>query len=494
MNANPPSLLARMFRCKPIEDEGRQEGPDGLERSMGLFQLTMLGVGATVGTGIFVVLNQAVPHAGPAVIISFMIAGITAALTALCYAELASSIPVSGSSYSYAYATLGEVVAYGVAWCLLLEYGVSASAIAVGWGQYLNEFFMYVFHWRMPDIISQPPGHGGYFNIPAVILVAMCSLLLMRGAKESALINTIMVLVKLAVLVMFVAIAVTGFQAKHLTPFAPMGMSGIGAAASTIFFSYIGIDAVSTAGAEVKNPRRNLPLGIVLSLVIVTLIYMVVAMSAIGTQPWGEFAGQEAGLSAILFKMTGQSWPSIVLSVGAILSIFSVTLVVLYGQTRILYAMSCDGMLPAMFRKVHPKTQTPNTNTMIVGVIVALLAAFVPLDVLTNLTSMGTLVAFAVVSIGVMVLRRTQPNLVRGFKVPLYPVTPVVSILFCLYLIADLPMDTFILFAAWLTVAAIIYFNYSIKNSRLAAADPVLDLDAEEEPLLTTLVTQEAES
>jgi APA family basic amino acid/polyamine antiporter len=470
MQANTQSLLARMFRCKPVQAEQQGEQRTGLTRSMGLFQLTMLGVGATVGTGIFVVLNEAVPHAGPAVIISFLIAGITAALTALCYAELASAIPLSGSSYAYAYASLGEIVAYGVAWCLLLEYGVSASAIAVGWGQYLNEFTQYVFNWRMPDIISQPPGHGGYFNVPAVVLVLMCSALLMRGAKESAVVNAIMVLIKLAVLLLFVAIAAVGFNAKHMAPFAPFGMQGIGVAASTIFFSYIGIDAVSTAGDEVKNPRRTLPLAIVLSLLIVTAIYIVVAVAALGAQPWGDFKGQEAGLSAILFKLTGKSWPSIVLCVGAILSIFSVTLVVLYGQTRILYAMSQDGMLPKVFQRLHPRTQTPNVNTVIVGVLVALAAAFVPLDALADLTSMGTLVAFAVVSIGVMVLRRKQPDLERGFKVPLFPLTPIVSVGFCLYLIKGLPTETFVLFGVWLAVATVIYFGYSIKNSKLERA------------------------
>lgn len=481
MQGNKQSLMSRMFRCKPIETESQSESAHGgLTRSMGLFQLTMLGVGATVGTGIFVVLNEAVPHAGPAVVLSFLIAGITAALTALCYAELASSIPVSGSSYSYAYASLGEIVAYGVAWCLLLEYGVSASAIAVGWGQYLNEFFMYMFHWRMPEVISQPPGHGGVFNVPAVVLIVMCCVLLMRGSKESAVVNSIMVLIKLAVLVLFVGIAVTGFEAKHMAPFAPFGMAGVGVAASTIFFSYIGIDAVSTAGDEVKNPRRTLPLAIVLSLVIVTVIYIVVAVAALGAQPWADFKGQEAGLAVIMHKVTGAAWPSVVLSVGAILSIFSVTLVVLYGQTRILFSMSRDGMLPSMFRRVNPRTQTPNLNTMIVGVFVAVLAAFVPLDVLANLTSMGTLVAFAVVSIGVMVLRRTQPNLDRSFKVPLFPLTPLISVGFCAYLIYGLPVDTFILFAVWLTIATVVYFTYSIKNSKLelaanAAAEPELE-------------------
>lgn len=469
--AAPPTLAQKLMRIKPVEDtlnDASGHSAHGLQRTMGLFQLTMLGVGATIGTGIFVVLTGAVPKAGPAVLLSFVIAGITAALTALCYAELASSIPVSGSSYSYAYATLGEVVAYGVGWCLLLEYGVSAAAIAVGWGQYLNELFMQLWGWQLPAAISAPPGKdGAFFNLPGVILVALCALLLMRGAKESATINTIMVLLKLAVLVLFMAIAFTSFNSSNLTPFMPLGIAGVGAAASSIFFSYIGIDAVSTAGEEVKNPRRNLPLAIVASLLIVTGFYILVALAGIGAQPWKEFEGQEAGLAAILAKITGATWPAVVLSIGAIISIFSVTLIVIYGQTRILFAMSHDGMLPKAFGTVNPRTLTPVFNTVVVAIFIGLLAGLVPLDALIDLTSMGTLVAFAVVSIGVMVLRRTQPTLPRGFKVPLYPVTPLLSIAFCLYLIQGLPLITFKLFGGMLVFAAIFYFSYSIHHSKV---------------------------
>lgn len=462
-----PTLMQRLLRRKPV-DLTDAASSHGLNRTMGLFHLTMLGVGATIGTGIFVVLTGAVPKAGPGVLLSFVIAGITAALTALCYAELASSMPVSGSSYSYAYATLGEIVAYGVGWCLLLEYGVSAAAIAVGWGQYLNELFQQLWGWQLPKAISAPPGQdGAIFNLPGVILVAMCGLLLMRGARESATVNTIMVLLKLAVLVFFVAIAFTGFNSENLTPFMPMGLAGVGAAASSIFFSYIGIDAVSTAGEEVRNPRRNLPLAIIFSLLIVTGLYILVALAGLGAQPWTEFHGQEAGLAAILAKLTGAGWPAVVLSIGAIISIFSVTLVVIYGQTRILFAMSCDGMLPPAFGKVHPRTLTPVFNTIVVCIFIGLLAGLVPLDALVDLTSMGTLVAFAVVSIGVMVLRRTQPDLPRGFRVPLYPVTPVLSVLFCLYLIQGLPPVTFYLFGGMLVFAAIFYFAYSIKHSKI---------------------------
>ena len=471
MNDNR-SLRTALFRRKPVaafvaETGAASEGGE-LKRTISLFQLTMFGVGATIGTGIFIVLNVAVPEAGPGVVVSFGIAGFTAALTALCYAELASMIPVSGSSYSYAYATLGEAVAYGVGWCLLLEYGVSASAIVVGWGQYLNEVFADVFGFRMPDAISQPPGAGGYVNIPAVVLVALCCFLLVRGSRESALVNTIMVCLKIAVLIMFIVIGATAFDSANLSDFAPFGIAGIGVAASTIFFSFIGIDAVSTAGEEVKNPKRNLPLAIVFALLIVSTLYVLVALVAVAAQPWQEFEGQEAGLAGILRNITGATWPSLVLSLGAVISLFSVTLVVLYGQTRILFAMARDGMLPEVFHKVDPRTLTPVRNTVIVGVFVALLGALVPLDVLANLTSMGTLVAFGVVSVAVIVLRRRQPDAPRGFRVPLYPVVPLLSVAACVYLISGLPLVTFLLFVLWLGIAFAFYFAYGVRHSRLA--------------------------
>jgi APA family basic amino acid/polyamine antiporter len=459
-----------LLRCKPVralisEHGGGETGQ--LARSIGLFQLTMLGVGSTIGTGIFVALTAAVPEAGPGVIVSFVIAGITAALTALCYAEIASTIPVSGSSYSYAYATLGEFVAYIVGACLLLEYAISASAIAVGWGQYLNELLLDVSGWQMPAAISQPPGAGGYFNLPAIVLVALCAALLIRGGRESTTVNAILVLLKLGVLAFFVVVALSAFSVKNLHPFTPRGWHGVGSAASTIFFSYIGIDAISTAGEEVDNPRKTLPLGIILSLLIVTSAYIAVAIAAIGAQQWTEFAGQDAGLAVILGNITGSAWPSMVLCLGAIVSIFSVTLVTMYGQTRILFAMSRDGLLPRVFQRVNPHTLTPTANTYIVAVFIALVAAMIPLDVLANLTSMGTLIAFSVVSVGVIILRRTRPDLPRGYKVPLFPFVPIASVLFCVYLIIGLPWNTFALFAIWISAALIIYFSYSFRHSVL---------------------------
>src|SRR5262245_37369799 len=352
--------LQELFRRKPVTEmvaeSGSDSGQSELARSIGLFQLSMFGIGATIGTGIFFVLSEAVPVAGPAVLLSFVFAGIVAGLTAICYAELASAVPVSGSSYSYAYATLGELPAVGVAACLLLEYGVSAAAVAVGWSQYLNEFFDNVFGFTIPDDWSQAPEQGGVINIPAVVLIVLCALLLIRGASESAKVNAVMVMIKIGVLVFFIIVGLQGWNADNLTPFAPFGRDAIVSAAGIIFFSYIGLDAVSTAGEEVKDPRRTMPLAILIALVTVTTLYIVVTLVAVAAQPYKEFEGQEAGLSAILEKVTGSTWPATVLAAGAVVSIFSVTLVVLYGQTRILFAMSRDGMLPELFHKVNPRT------------------------------------------------------------------------------------------------------------------------------------------
>ncbi len=471
------ATLQQLFRRKPVPEMSQETGSDTgqseLARSIGLFQLSMFGVGATIGTGIFIVLTQAVPKAGPAVILSFVIAGVVAGLTAICYAELASAVPVSGSSYSYAYATLGELPAMGVAACLLLEYGVSAAAVAVGWSQYLNEFLDNVFGFTIPDNLAQAPEQGGVFNLPAVILIALCTLLLIRGASESAKVNAVMVLIKIGVLVLFIIIGLQGWNSDNLSPFAPFGLTGITSAAGIIFFSYIGLDAVSTAGEEVKDPRRTMPLAILISLVTVTGLYILVTLVAVAAQPYKEFEGQQAGLSAILEKVTGSTWPATVLAAGAVVSIFSVTLVVLYGQTRILFAMSRDGMLPELFHKVNRRTLTPVPNTLIVAVVIALLAGLIPIDFLAEMTSIGTLVAFLVVSIGVMVLRRTHPELPRGFKVPLYPITPILSIAGCIWIIKDLRAVTIWVFLIWVSVVLIWYALYGFRHSHLGRHEHV---------------------
>jgi len=476
MTAPSVSLIEQMLRRRPVLGAPVARGAaDHLKRSIGTFQLTMFGVGSTVGTGIFFVLSQAVPEAGPGVIVSFIIAGVAAGLAALCYAELASAVPVSGSSYSYAYTTLGEAVAMGVAACLLLEYGVATGAVAVGWSGYVNKLLHNVFGFQVPHALSAAPwdAQPGYANLPAVIVIGLCALLLIRGASESAKVNAIMVLIKLGVLGMFVIIAFSAYNADHLKDFAPFGVAGIGSAAGTIFFSYIGLDAVSTAGDEVKDPQKTMPRAIVTALVIVTTVYVLVALSALGTQPWQDFKTQEeAGLATILDNVTHSAWASTILAAGAVISIFTVTLVTLYGQTRILFAMGRDGLLPARFAKVHPRTMTPVNNTVIVAIFAALLAAFVPLDKLADMVSIGTLTAFIVVSVGVIILRVREPDLPRGFKVPGYPVTPALSVLACGYILASLHWYTWIAFSGWVAVALIYYLMWGRHHSALNDAVP----------------------
>jgi APA family basic amino acid/polyamine antiporter len=469
-----PSLWEQIWRRKPVavmaDETGADTGRGELARTIGLFQLALFGIGATVGTGIFIVLTSAVPEAGPAVVWSFVMAGVVAGLTAICYAELASAVPVSGSSYSYAYATLGEGIAMVVAACLLLEYGVSAAAVAVGWSQYLNELLDNLFGFTIPDSLSNAPEQDGVLNLPAIVLVVLCTLLLIRGASESAKVNAAMVLIKITVLVLFIVVGVTGWNSDNLSDFAPFGVSGITSAAGIIFFSYIGLDAVSTAGEEVKNPRRNLPLAILIALVTVTTLYVLVALVAVAAQPADAFEGQEAGLSAILESVTGSSWPASVLAAGAVISIFSVTLVVIYGQTRILFAMGRDGMVPPIFHRLNPRTLTPVPATIIVAVLVSLLAGLLPINFLAEMTSIGTLVAFLIVSIGVMVLRQRQPDLPRGFKVPLYPIVPLASIAGCIWIISDLRAVTIYVFFGWSAVALLWYFLYGRHHATLGKA------------------------
>ncbi len=453
----------RLFRRKPVG----QHRETGLARTIGLFPLTMFGVGATIGTGIFFVLAVEVPVAGPAVVFSFLLAAFAAGLTALCYAELAGAVPVSGSSYSYAYATLGEIVAVGIGACLLLEYGVSAAAVAVGWSQYVNELLLNLFGFRLPHVLSVAPAEGGIANVPAMVLVFLCMLLLIRGASESAKLNALMVLIKIGVLVMFIVLAATGWNSNNLADFAPFGAAGVWTATAGIFFSFIGLDAVSTAGEEVKDPGRTMPRAIVLSLLIVTSAYVLVALTAVAAQPWQQFKGQEAGLAAILRNVTGSGVPATVMAAGAVVSIFSVTLVVLYGQTRVLFTMADDGILPPLFKRINPTTLTPVPNTIVVSIVVALLAGLVPLEGLADLVSIGTLVAFTVVSAAVILLRRREPDLPRPFKVPGYPVTPILSIAVCLFVISGLHWITFVLFAGWVSVMIAFYLWYGINHSRL---------------------------
>ncbi|MES3635628.1 amino acid permease [Mycobacterium intracellulare] len=471
MAATSVGLKEQLLRRRPVVGAHVAPGAaEGLKRGIGTFQLTMFGVGSTIGTGIFFVMSVAVPEAGPGVIVSFLLAGLAAGLAAVCYAELASAVPVSGSSYSYAYTTLGEVVAMGVAACLLLEYGVATAAVAVNWSGYLNRLLSNVVGFQLPHALSAAPwdAQSGYVNVPAIALIGMCALLLVRGASESAKVNAIMVMIKLGVLVVFAIVAFTAFDAHHLQDFAPFGVAGIGSAAGTIFFSYIGLDAVSTAGDEVNNPQKTIPRALIAALLTVTGVYVLVAVAALGAQPWQAFAGQqEAGLATILENVTHGSWAGSIIAAGAVISIFSVTLVTMYGLTRILFAMGRDGLLPARFAKVNPRTMTPVNNTVIVALAASTLAAFVPLQKLADMVSIGTLTAFVVVSVGVIVLRVREPDLPRGFKVPGYPVTPVLSVAACGYILASLHWYTWVAFSGWVVLALLFYFVWGRHHGAL---------------------------
>jgi basic amino acid/polyamine antiporter, APA family len=432
------SLREQVLRSKPVAEMAAETGADSgrseLKRTIGLWSLSAIGIGGTIGTGIFFILSQAVPMAGPAVIWSFVIAGVVAGLTAVCYAELAGAVPVAGSSYSYAYATLGELTALAVGACLLLEWGVAG---------------------------------------PAVVLVVMCAALLIRGVSESAKTNAIMVAIKIAVLIMFVVIGIGGWDSNNLQPFAPFGFAGVTAAAGVIFFTFVGLDGVASAAEEAKNPRRNLPLAIMIALVTVTVLYVAVALVAVAAQPVEGFENQEAGLAQILENVVGASWPGTVLAAGAIISIFSVTLVSVYGQTRILFAMSRDGMIPPIFHRVNPRTLTPIPNTIIVAVVISLLAGLIPINFLAEMTSIGTLVAFITVAIGVIVLRQRSPELPRSFKVPLYPVLPILAILGSLWIISSLRLITIYVFVIWVALAFVWYLVYARKHSHLGRHEHV---------------------
>ncbi len=479
------TLGQKLFRTK-VASKPDSAHSGGLARTMGLFPLTMIGVGATVGTGIFFTMNLAVPMAGPAVILSFLFAALAAGLTALCYAELSFRIPASGSSYSFAYATLGEFAAFIMAGCLLLEYGLAASATAIGWSDYLNNFLVHVSpDMQIPDWLRNPminkgangvEFNPGQFNLPPVLLVIMCAILLIRGTKESATTNAVMVLIKLAILTFFIVVAFTGFDTANFTPFfntdnseGKAGMAGIAAGAGLVFFSFIGLDTVATAGDEVRDPTRTVPRGILAALGIVTVFYLLVAVSAVGAQPAHMFKGQEAGLSLILEHVTGAAWPAMILSGGAIISVFSVTLVTIYGQTRILYAISRDGLIPKTFQKVNARTQAPVSNTLIVSMVVGLVAALVDSDFLWEMVSMGTLTAFIVVSLAVPVMRKKHGVSVdKGFKVPFGPyLIPGLSVATCLYLMHELNVTTFIVFGIAMVLVLATYFLYSVRHSKL---------------------------
>ncbi|SPD45317.1 amino acid permease [Cupriavidus neocaledonicus] len=458
-----------LFRTKDIDAMLAVARDDGLKKVLGPVDLVLMGIGAIIGTGIFVLTGTGALTAGPALTVSFVIAALACGFAALCYAEFASAIPVSGSIYTYSYATLGEIVAWMIGWDLLLEYGLATSAVSVGWSGYFQSL-MAGFGMKLPAALSAAPGSvpgvQTVLNLPACLIMLAITWVVSYGVRESARVNNLMVAVKIGVVLLFIAVGVWHVQPANWQPFAPFGFSGIFNAAALVFFAFIGFDAVTSAAEEVRNPRRDLPIGIIGSLAVCTVLYVVVAAIMTGIVPFAKFAGVDHPVSLAL-QFAGQNWVAGFVDLGAILGMTTVILVMTYGQTRVIFAMSRDGLLPERLSSVHPVHATPYFATWTVGVVFAAIAAFVPLNVLAELINIGTLAAFTLISVAVLVLRKTRPELPRAFRCPGVPVVPLLSIGFCLFLMAHLQALTWVAFLVWLALGLVIYFAYARRNAVL---------------------------
>jgi APA family basic amino acid/polyamine antiporter len=477
------------WRVKPLDLILETAEKKSLTRTLGAFQLTMLGIGAIIGTGIFVLTAEAATKAGPAMMISFVIAAFVCAVAALCYAEMAAMVPVSGSAYTYSYATMGELVAWVVGWALVLEYAVAASAVSVGWSGYMVGLVREVLGITLPQALTAGPfdRNPGLINLPAFGIALLVTWLLVVGTKESARFNTVLVMVKLSALALFIVLAVPAIQADNFEPFMPNGFFarnvvdpitgnlatvGVTAAAASIFFAYVGFDAVSTAAEETTNPQRNIPIGLIGSLAICTIIYLIVAAAAtgsVGAQPGGDLAQSKEALAFVLREI-GQGWAGDLVAIAAGLALPSVVLMMMFGQTRIFFVMSRDGLLPPVFSKLHPKYGTPHVVTWTTGVFVAVTAALFPVGRLADISNSGTLFAFFTVAVGVMILRRTQPDRVRHFQTPAVWLIAPLAAAGCVFLFFQLSGATEMLFLAWAIIGLVVYYFYGRQRSHMVEA------------------------
>ncbi len=482
-------MAQRLLRTKALDailaDAEKKEHQ--LKRVLGPVELISLGIGAVVGAGIFAVIGTAAagganhPGAGPALVVSILITAIGCAFCALCYAEFAALVPISGSAYTYSAATLGELVAWIIGWDLIIEYAMGNVAVAVSWSGYFCEllkgFGIEFPVWlrtdlttalKTPGFLDAAPHVAGIpiaFNLPAVLIVALVTWVLVIGVKESSRFNDSMVVIKVAILVFFIVVGAFYVKPENWTPFAPAGWAGIGSGAALIFFAYIGFDAVSTAAEECKNPQRDMPIGLLGSLGISSVLYIATALVLTGIVPLSQIQGSSEPL-AKAFSLLGMNWAAGVVAFGAVIATTAVLLVFQYGQPRIFFSMARDGLLPASFARIHPKYRTPHVTTIWTGVFVALLAAVANLDVFVELTNIGTLFAFVLVCAGVLVLRYKDPSRPRPFRTPLVPFVPIAGILICLYLMKNLPLATWIRFGAWLAIGIAIYVFYGYRHSR----------------------------
>ena len=465
------SLITQLLRRKPLTNE--QEN-FGLKRCLGLWDLTLLGIGAIIGTGIFVLTGiAAATTSGPAVVLSFVVAGIACTFAAFAYAEMSSSVGGSGSAYGYSYAAFGELVGWIIGWILILEYGVATAAVANGWSGYFNNALTAI-GLGLPDALTKGPAAGGIINLPAFTIIMMLMGMLIVGVKQSSGLNIVMVFVKILTIVVFLSVGVFHINPDNWSPFIPFGWFstveggnpvGILAGASVVFFAYVGFDAVSTATEEAKNPQRDVPLGILFSLVFCTLIYIVVSGVLTGIVNYSQL--NVSSPVAYGLQLIGFNFASALVATGVITGLTTVMLVLYYALTRILTAMSRDGLITGVFGDVNSKTQTPVKNTVICGVIMAVMAGLVPLNALAELVNIGTLSAFVLVCVGVIVMRVTHPDLPRPFKIPGGILMSVLGVISCLALIAFLPAQTHLRFLGWVAVGLLIYFAYGLHHSRL---------------------------
>jgi basic amino acid/polyamine antiporter, APA family len=462
------------------------EEEKGLKRTLTATGLVALGIGAIIGAGLFSITGMAAANnAGPAITISFILAAVGCAFAGLCYAEFASMIPIAGSAYTYSYATMGEFIAWIIGWDLVLEYAVGAATVAISWSRYLVKFLENIGLQLPPQFTMSPFDTQtlidgtvvtGMINIPAVIIVVLVSMVLIKGTRESSLVNGIIVSLKLAVVLIFIILGWAYINTDNYVPYIPentgdfgdFGWSGIVRAAGIVFFAYIGFDAVSTAAQEAKNPKRDMPIGILLSLVICTVLYILFAHVMTGLAHYTEFQGQD-GIApvAVAIAHTPYEWLKQAIIVAILAGYASVILVMLMGQTRVFFSMSRDGLLPKMFSEVHPKFRTPWKSNILFCIFVSLFAAFVPARIVGEMTSIGTLFAFVLVCIGILVMRKTQPDAPRAFKTPLVPYIPVLGVLTCVAMMAALPGDTWIRLIIWMAIGIAVYFYYGYYNSKL---------------------------